>query len=299
MHKPLSVSGLLPAEQIVTGLKAKSLEDGVKQLIDRLDDSGAVNDRPALDALVSEELARDELPTMGERAILAHFRGDAVDRLAVAFGVAAKPFAFAPPEAPEAVFLAVILTPRTAAKQYLKAVAALTELLAVPEIADAMAAAGSPREFLEAAAARDLVIRPELVVRDLMSREFHSVSPQTLVSEALRLMVRHRRRGLPVVSDNGEVLGMVSEQELLQHFLPQILGTAPRGDGAPPPVQDVEVREVMQRSVMCLSEDQLISDVLGTMLTERVSQFPVAREGKLVGFLSRTDLIRKLIDQSI
>ena len=37
----------------------------------------------------------------------------------------------------------------------------------------------------------------------------------------------------------------------------------------------------------------------GTMLTERVAQFPVVKEGKLIGFLSRTDLIRKLLHQSI
>ena len=110
-------------------------------------------------------------------------------------------------------------------------------------------------------------------------------------------MVKHRRRGMTVVSDNGEVLGIVTEEELLQHFLPQVLN--PATEGVQPQIQDIEVRDAMQRSVMCLSEDELITDVLGTMLSEGVAQFPVVREGILVGFLSRTDLIHKLLEQLV
>ncbi len=183
---------------------------------------------------------------------------------------------------------------------YLKALASLSTLLSAPEVADALSGADSTEDFLGIIASRDLVIRPELLVSDLMSRDVHTVPPDALLSETLQLMVRHRRRGVPVVSDTGEVLGMVTESEVLQHFVPQVLGTATRpGKQAAPPVEDTEVRSVMQRSVMCLSEHQLISDVLGAMLSESVAQFPVVREGKLVGFLSRTDLIEKLLQHAI
>jgi CBS domain-containing protein len=127
-----------------------------------------------------------------------------------------------------------------------------------------------------------------------MSREVHAVSPETLLSEAIGVMVRHRRRGLPVVSDNGEVLGLVTELEVLRHSLSQILDQSSSAEAEP--LQDVEVRDVMQRTVMCLAEDQLISDVLGAVLSEGVAHFPVVTEGKLVGLLSRTDLIDKLLE---
>lgn len=299
MGRPTTISRLLTPGQIIIGLKAKTRAEAVGQLLDRLDDAGLITDRSAVDAMVSEDIDPGEIIPLGEKAILAHYRSNAVQQLALAVGTAAKPFSFAAPIAPAATALILILAPTGAARQYLKTLAAFSEMMSDREFADSLATAGSPEEFLNILATKDLVLRPELMVRDLMSRTVHTVLPETLLSETLRVMVRHGRRGLPVVSDNGEVLGMVSEQELLQYFLPQILGTAPRGDGAPPPIEDVEVRDVMQRSVMCLSEDQLISDVLGTMLTERVSQFPVVKEGKLIGFLSRTDLIQKLLDQSI
>ncbi|UCC47640.1 MAG: CBS domain-containing protein [Gemmatimonadota bacterium] len=298
MSSQVSIARLLAPDRILAGLKAKTYRDAVVQLLDRLDAAGLISDRAAVEELVDAEIAAGALPTLGPHALLAHYRTDAVQELAVAIATSPRPFAFAPPKAAEAVFVVLILVPRSAARYYLKTLAGLSRLLRNPEVAEGLARATSPDEFLELVTQRDVVIRPELTVHDLMSRDVHSVSPEALLSEALHLMVRHRRRGLPVLSDNGEVLGMISEQEVLQHFLPQVLGGATR-EGEQPEIEDVEVRYAMQRSVMCLSEDQLISDVLGTMLTESVSQFPVVREGKLVGFLSRTDIIRKLLEHSV
>jgi CBS domain-containing protein len=279
-------------------MKAKNLDEAVDKLIDRLDGAGLVSDREALDSVVHADRDRAPVTALGTRAIFVHFRSEAVEELAVAVAGATKKFSFAPPQAPDADLLILIVAPRKAAKQYLKALAALSELLGDPAYAEALATAGSTEEFLGLLAGKDLVLRPELLVRDLMSRTVRTVAPETLLSETLRVMARHSRRAVPVVSDNGEVLGLVNESVVLQHFLPQILSGAARGEEAAQ-IEDIEVRHVMERSVMCLSEDQLISDVLGTMLTERVAQFPVVKEGKLVGFLSRTDLIHKLLDQSI
>ena len=77
-----------------------------------------------------------------------------------------------------------------------------------------------------------------------------------------------------------------------------LIFAASDGEGSPG-LSDREVRDVMQRSVLCLSEDQLISDVAGIMKNKNLTRFPVVREGKLVGFLSTTDIIRKLLDTII
>lgn len=299
MAKPTALSRLLLPDRVIVGLKASKYSDAVAQLLDRLDAAGLISDRSALDELVEAEVAARSLPTIGPRTLLAHCRSDAAKELAVAVGTSMKPFKFAPPNAAEAVFLVLIIAPRAAAKAYLKTLAALSTTLANAVVADELAGAESVEDFIKAIADADVVVRPELMVRDLMSREFQTVSPDTPLSEVLHVMVRHGRRGVPVVSDNGEVLGLVTQQEVLQHFLPQVLGAAPLADGGQPPVEDVEVRDVMQRTVMCLSEEQLISDVLGTMISETVAQFPVVTGGKLVGFLSRTDIIVKLLEHSV
>jgi CBS domain-containing protein len=277
MDSPVSISGLLREERIVVGLKAESYGEAVGQLLDRLDAAGLIGDRAAVDDLVAAEIESGDFPTLGARALLAHYRSDSAKELAVAIGTSPTPFTFAPDKSPDAVFLVLIISPRSAARYYLKTLAGLSSLLRRSDAADSLASAPSAREFLAVVAAQDLVIRPELAV-----------------SETIRVMVRYRRRGLPVVSDNGEVLGMVTELEVLRHSLSQVLSES--SSSGVEPLQDVEVRDVMQRTVMCLSEDQLISDVLGAVLSEGVAHFPVVTEGKLVGFLSRSDLIDKLLE---
>lgn len=295
----MAVSKLLRPERIVVGLSADSYREAVDVLLDRLEATGGFEDRATLDELADAESARDDIPLLAD-TILAHYRSDAVAEIAIAVGTSSEPFVFAPEQAPDARLIVLILAPRSGAKLYLKTLAALGTLLSKPDMAESLATAHDAEAFSRIVAAHDLVIRPELLVSDLMSRDVHTVSPETLLSETLRLMVRHGRRGVPVVSDTGDVLGIVTESEILQHFVPQVLGTAgrPRREKEPP-VKDTEVRDVMQRTVMCLSEHQLISDVVGTMLSESVNQFPVVREGKLVGFLSRTDLIEKLLQHAI
>jgi CBS domain-containing protein len=51
----------------------------------------------------------------------------------------------------------------------------------------------------------------------------------------------------------------------------------------------------MDRSVLCLAEDQTVADVAALMLAKDVDRFPVTRDGALVGFLTRGDIIRKLL----
>lgn len=298
MNDAMSIRRLLDEGRVVVGMEADTYSEALAQLLDRLQATGAVGDRGALDSLLKDEAHRAEPPALGRHALLSHFRTDAVTDLAVAAATTQRTFAFAPPKAPKARILILILAPRTAAKYYLKTLAGFSRLLRDKKTVEALLAASSPEKVLSVIAARDVVIRPELLVSDLMSRDVHSVSSETPLSETLHLMVRHRRRGVPVLSDNGEVLGMITEREVLQHFLPQALSAASL-EGEEPQITDVEVRDVMQRTVMCLSEDQLISDVLATMITESVAQFPVVRKGKLVGFLSRSDIIEKLLEHTV
>ena len=58
--------------------------------------------------------------------------------------------------------------------------------------------------------------------------------------------------------------------------------------------ESLAVREVMDRSVLCVSEDQTLADVANMMVNKDVDRFPVVREGALVGFLTRGDIVRRL-----
>ena len=59
-------------------------------------------------------------------------------------------------------------------------------------------------------------------------------------------------------------------------------------------VGQLTVRDIMSRSVMCISEDQGLAEVASVMVNKDVERLPVVHEGKLTGFLTRGDILRKL-----
>jgi CBS domain-containing protein len=89
---------------------------------------------------------------------------------------------------------------------------------------------------------------------------------------------------------------MLSEKELMRHML----SIAALGGGARHPEHGTEsarrtVRDVMTRQVLCVSPDQPLAEVASLMTNKDVDRVPVVREGRLVGFLTRGDIVRKLI----
>jgi CBS domain-containing protein len=118
-------------------------------------------------------------------------------------------------------------------------------------------------------------------------------------------------RALPVVDDNGSLVGMVTHRELLKYLIPDYLqktksgkvrampaAMAAAGGGGHQSSGDprrLPVKDVMSRAVLCVSEEQTLSDVANLMNNKDVDRFPVVREGIVVGFLTRADLIRRLV----
>jgi CBS domain-containing protein len=132
----------------------------------------------------------------------------------------------------------------------------------------------------------------QLTVRDIMVR-VDAVSPDLPVRAAVRLMVQKRLRALPVVGDKQEVLGVLSEWDVMRAILPQV----PRTETVVfTDLEDSElrVRDIMTRSVLCISEDLSLDEAANMMLNKNVEQFPVVNEGKLSGLLTRGDIIRRL-----
>jgi CBS domain-containing protein len=122
-------------------------------------------------------------------------------------------------------------------------------------------------------------------------------------------MTRYHLPSIPVASDDGEVLGMVSNRDLLRQVLPLYLKHVSAGETQPddsvdadeaaaagesPDPASQQVRDVMDRSVLCVSEDQTLADVASVMVSKDSDQFPVVRDGVLVGMLTRGGIVHVL-----
>jgi CBS domain-containing protein/mannitol/fructose-specific phosphotransferase system IIA component (Ntr-type) len=294
----MRLSDVLRAEHILAPLPADTYRAGVMALVQRLVDTGAVVHPERLERLTSDDRVRD-IVHVGDRVLLPHLRTDGVEKLVVAMGVAPTPLRGAPgmADASEQVIV-LVLAPPGAANRYLQVVAAVARALRHDAVVEQLAAARSPEEVLAIPEIRDLVVPPRLTVRDIMTQRVHRVLPDTPVSELIELMGRFDLKAVPVVGEKREVLGIVTDRDLLRFLLPQI-GQGAAGDRAVAAPQersgrDTPVREIMSRSVMCISEEQGLAELASIMVNKDVERLPVVSEGQLTGFLTRGDILRKL-----
>lgn len=120
-------------------------------------------------------------------------------------------------------------------------------------------------------------------VHDIMTDRFVAVSPDTTIDETITLLLEHGVSGLPVVDDNGKLLGVISEID--------IIGLVYEAD-----IEASRVGDHMTCDVQTLDVDASLDDAAGGFCTQSVRRFPVVRDGRLVGILSRRDLIRFIRD---
>jgi len=295
---------MLRSDHVIVPLRATTVKDATDQLAGRLIDTGAVAEPQRLRAVIQNAWPED-LVSVGAYAFLPHFRTEAVRALLTAVGIAPVPIHWEKDPNRAARVVIFIVAPPRETPTYLQVVGAFARALSDPDTLAALHEARTPDQVVGLPALADIDLPSHLLVRDVMTSRLVSVGPETPLGEAARLMVERDVRALPVVDDAGSLLGMVTHRELLRFLIPDYLQRTKSGEfraptksqihrGSSDPRQ-IPVREAMARTVLCLAEDQTLTDVATLMSSKDVDRFPVVREGKVVGFLTRADLIRRLI----
>ena len=130
-----------------------------------------------------------------------------------------------------------------------------------------------------------------------MTERPRTTRSNTPLRDAAREMARSRIGALPVVDAEGNLVGMLSERELMRDMLSNktIFGGATGHQSSASEHTRRTVRDVMTRQVLCVSPDQPLAEVASLMANKDVERVPVVREGRLVGFLTRADIVRKLL----
>ena len=285
---------LLQPEHVVVPLEAPDLRSAIESLVERLERSGTASPSEELHRRIRTEPLRDVV-SVSEDAVVPHYRSDAVAELTVALGVSPVPIPTPEPGIDaEPRVVALVLGPQETASLYLQTTATLARLLKQPGAVDALTRQGNADELLSLDRLQALKIQPNLTVRDVMSHRVRSVSPEASVRRVLQLMLRRRLQSVPVVGDKGEVVGLVTESDMMRALLPKIPRAGAEGSTTELEPGDRPIREVMARSVLCVSDDLGISEVASMMINKDVKQIPVVNDGAITGMVSRSDIIRKL-----
>jgi CBS domain-containing protein len=144
--------------------------------------------------------------------------------------------------------------------------------------------------------------------KDVMTLSVVSIGPQESVMQAIRIMLQKKISGLPVVDDAGRLVGILTEGDLLRRaetgtekhrprWLEFLLGP---GRLATEYVQTHgrKVEEIMTRELVTVTEEASLEDVVKTMEKRRIKRVPVMRGERLVGLISRANLLRALASLS-
>ncbi|WP_292255092.1 CBS domain-containing protein [Marinospirillum sp.] len=123
-------------------------------------------------------------------------------------------------------------------------------------------------------------------VREAMSQDSLKILTTTSVEEAATLLLKHKLPGAPVINERGELVGFVSEHDLLKQLL----------DSSYHSSTSSTVLDVMRADVVTVSPDDSIIELAQTMARiDKPKVYPVAEGGKLIGIITRGQLLQALI----
>ena len=147
-----------------------------------------------------------------------------------------------------------------------------------------------------------------LKVKDIMTREVKTVSPETEIAQAAKLLLSERINGVPVVNKTGEVVGILCQSDLiaqqksipipslftlLDGYIPLTLLS--RLDKEVEKIAATKVDHAMTPDPTTVNSDTDIDKVAALMVEKNYHTLPVVDDGKLVGIVGKEDVLKTLL----
>lgn len=125
---------------------------------------------------------------------------------------------------------------------------------------------------------------PNILVRHYMKPATHFFSPSTTVQEVVKDLLRFGISGGPVIDESHQLQGYVTEQDCIK----QMLNGSYYGEN------HTIASDIMRNSPLVISPEDDIMQIAEMMLNKKPKQYPVVKNGKVIGVLTRSDVLRAL-----
>jgi CBS domain-containing protein len=123
-----------------------------------------------------------------------------------------------------------------------------------------------------------------LKVKDIMNRNFDTISADTNVKKICNILIKNRVSGLPVVKNGKKLIGFISERDII---------TSISKYGFP----KQKAKDVMTKKVISVNENALVEQISKIFTEQPFRYIPVTRRGTVVGIISRKQVINRLLGQ--
>ena len=149
-----------------------------------------------------------------------------------------------------------------------------------------------------------------MLVKNVMTKDVLTVRPDEKVDKVARLLVENRISGVPVVDDQHRVVGIITEKDLMikasELKVPFYLTLFDSIIFLENPIRfnnDLKkytatyVREAMTSKVVTVPEDCPVSEVVALMQKKKINRIPIVRHGKLIGIVTRNDILKAIVER--
>lgn len=128
--------------------------------------------------------------------------------------------------------------------------------------------------------------------RDIMSTKLIHITPGTSLKKAIQILIKNDISGLPVVDRTKRLVGIVTEEDLIltwHYFNRKNTHIA---------IKDCHVLDspLIIEKVITATEDTPVGEIIKTLIYKRIKRVPVVKEGRLVGVVSRRDILKRFLD---
>lgn len=111
-----------------------------------------------------------------------------------------------------------------------------------------------------------------MIAKDIMTKDVITVGPAASVKELAKTLVRQQISGAPVMNKKGQIVGIVSEADIVAN-------------------KGKQVKDIMSKKVSSIAEDTPVEEIAALMTAHKISRLPVMSGQKLVGLVSRADIV--------
>jgi len=122
--------------------------------------------------------------------------------------------------------------------------------------------------------------------RDIMTTNIIATKKDIHLTEVMALLLRNHISGLPVEDDEGNLIGIISEIDLVNSVF------SGNADGT-------TAEEVMSKAVLSFSPDMELAELVQVFSSKRLRRVPIVDKGKVVGIVSRRDILREILKRYV
>jgi len=119
-----------------------------------------------------------------------------------------------------------------------------------------------------------------MIASDIMTRNVCTIQPEASAQQAAQLLYQKRISGAPVVNAQGQLIGMITEADIISKVNREGL----------------RVADIMTHELIVVTEETPVGEIAQLLTERKIKRVPVVRDGKLVGIVSRADIVHAVAE---